>query len=218
MAYLRDLIEPDDSKARNRLQQRARGYLIINDQLYKSGVCAPLLKCVHPTEGSEILRQIHSGACGGHIAPWALAAKVFRQGFFWPTALRDAQDLYKTCEACQKFAAHRKASSQPLQLIAPTWPLQRWGVDIVGPLPTAQGNYKFTMVAVEYFTRWVEAKPVANITSASVKRFVWQNIVCRFWVPRELTVDNGRQFDSEEFKEFCGSLGIQINFASVYHP
>ena len=75
-------------------------------------------------------------------------------------------------------------------------PLQRWGMDLVGPLPTAQGNYKYAVVAVEYFTKWIEAKPLANITSEAVRKFFWQNIICRFGVPKELTVDNGKQFDS----------------------
>jgi hypothetical protein len=71
---------------------------------------------------------------------------------------------------------------------------------------------------VEYFTRWIEAKPLATSTSESVKKFFWQNIVCRFGVPRSLIVDNGKQFDSENFKEFCTSIGTKIAFASVYHP
>ena len=50
------------------------------------------------------------------------------------------------------------------------------------------------------------------------KKFFWQNIICRFGVPRTLTVDNGKQFDSDKFKEFCKSIGIKIAFASVYHP
>jgi hypothetical protein len=54
------------------------------------------------------------------------------------------------------------------KLIAHTWPLQRWGLDIVGPLPTAQGNLKFTFVAVEYFTKWIEARAVSTITSKTV--------------------------------------------------
>jgi hypothetical protein len=86
--------------------------------------------------------------------------------------------------------------------------------------PTAtftRGN-KFAMVAIEYFTRWIEAKPHATITSESVKKFFWQNIVCRFGVPRTLTVDNGKQFDLENFKDFCTSIGTKIAFASVYHP
>ena len=91
-------------------------------------------------------------------------------------------------------------------------------MDLVGPLPTTQGNLKYAVVAVEYFTKWIEAKPLANITSESVRKFFWQNIICRFGVPRELTVDNGKQFDSQHFKEFCHSVGTKLLFASVYHP
>jgi len=76
--------------------------------------------------------------------------------------------------------------SEPTQLIPPTWPLQRWGVDLVGPLPTAQGNYKYAAVAVEYFTKWIETKPLINITSETIKKFFWQNIICRFGGPREI--------------------------------
>jgi hypothetical protein len=91
-------------------------------------------------------------------------------------------------------------------------------MDLVGPLPPSQGGNKFTVIAVEYFTRWIEAKPLASITSESVKKFFWQNIICRFGVPRTLTVDNGKQFDSDKFKEFCNSIGTKLAFASVYHP
>jgi hypothetical protein len=73
------------------------------------------------------------------------------------------------------------------------------------------------VVVVEYFTRWIKAKPLATITSETVKKFFWQNIVCRFGVPRALTVDSGKQFDSDNFKELCRSIGTKIAFASVYH-
>ena len=76
-------------------------------------------------------------------------------------------------------------------------------MDLVGPLPTAQGNYKYAVVAVENFTKWVEAKPLINITSEAVRKFFWQNIICRFGVPKELTVNNDKQFHSQLFKEFC---------------
>jgi hypothetical protein len=66
-----------------------------------------------------------------------------------------------------------KAPVQPVQLIAPSWPLQRWGIDIVNKLTLTQGNYTFAVVAVEYFTKWVEAKPLTNVSSASIKKFFW---------------------------------------------
>ena len=81
------------------------------------------------------------------------------------------------CEACQKLGPKSNKPSEPLQLIAPVWPLLRWGMDLIGPLPTAQGNYKYAVVAVEYFTKWVEAKPLIKITSEVVRKFFWQNII-----------------------------------------
>jgi hypothetical protein len=80
---------------------------------------------------------------------------------------------------------------------------------LLGPLPPAQGNLKYVVVAVEYFSKWIEAKPLATITSVTVQKFFWQNIVCRFGVPKAITVDNGTQFDAEAFKEFCEQINLQ---------
>jgi transposase InsO family protein len=73
-------------------------------------------------------------------------------------------------------------------------------------------------VAVEYFSKWIDEKPLATITSVTVQKFFWQNIVCRFGVPKAITVDNGTQFDAEAFREFCEQIGTKIHFASVRHP
>jgi hypothetical protein len=89
---------------------------------------------------------------------------------------------------------------------------------LLGPLPPVQGNLKYVVVAVEYFSKWIEAKPLATITSVTIQKFFWQNIVCRFGVPKAITVDNGTQFDAETFKKFCDQIGTKIHFASVRHP
>jgi transposase InsO family protein len=91
-------------------------------------------------------------------------------------------------------------------------------MDIVGPLLQLKGNFKFVMVAVKYFTKWIEARPVATITSATIRKFFWQQIICRFGVPKKLTADNGKQFDCQDFREYCSSIGTRLCFASVYHP
>jgi hypothetical protein len=79
-------------------------------------------------------------------------------------------------------------------------------MDLVGPLPTAQGNCRFAAVVVDHFTKWVEAKPLANIKAPKIQKFFWQNIIFRFGVPRELAVDNGKQFDCYTFKEYSKTL------------
>jgi hypothetical protein len=88
-------------------------------------------------EGQELLSEIHVGVYGGHISARALAAKVHRQGFYWSAVIDDAAKLVSTCEACQKFSRKSKALAQPLHLITPSWPLKRWGIDIIGKLTLA---------------------------------------------------------------------------------
>jgi hypothetical protein len=177
-----------------------------------------LLKCLSRSEGIELMKEIHAGLCGSHIGSRPLLGKVFRQGFYWPKVASDAADLVQKCKGCQECARDQKQPSSLTQLIQPTWPLQRWGLDLLGPFPPAQGNLRYVVVAVEYFSKWIEAKPLATITSVTIQKFFWQNIVCRFGVPKAITVNNGTQFDSEAFREFCDQIGTKIHFASVRHP
>ena len=160
------------------MQQRAQGYRIINDELYKASVTTPLLKCVASSEGKQQLKEIHESSCVSHNGPRALVGKAFRQGFYWPTGINDTTSLVQHCEGCQLSASHSNRLGAPTTLICPTWPLQRWVMDLVGPLPTPLGNLRYVVVAVEYFTKWIEAKPLATITSLTVKKFFWQQIIC----------------------------------------
>jgi hypothetical protein len=183
MAYFHHYYEPDNIVDHTRMQQRARSYQIVDKDLYKTSISGPLLQCVSKAVGQEILLEIHVGTCGSHICARAPAAKVLRQGFCWPTVIDDVAKLISTCEAHQKFSHKSKAPTQLVQLITPSLPLQRWGINIVGKLTPVQGNYTFTVVAVEYFTKCVEAKPLTNVSSASIRKFFWQNINCHYSVP-----------------------------------
>jgi hypothetical protein len=119
------------------------------------------------------MKEIHSGICGAHIGSRPLIGKVFRQGFYWPKAALDIADLVQKCENCEKCVRDQKQPSSLTQLIRPTWPLHRWGLDLLVTLPPAQGKLKYVVVAVEYFSKWIEAKPLATITSAIVQKFFW---------------------------------------------
>ena len=75
-------------------------------------------------------------------------------------------------------------------------------VDIVGPLPRGKGQVKFLLIAIDYFTKWVEAEALSTITEAKIQSFVWKNIIFKFGIPRTIISDNGRQFDNQGFREF----------------
>ena len=79
------------------------------------------------------------------------------------------------------------------------WPFAQWGLNILSPIPVGTRQMKFLVVGIDYFTKWVEVEPLANITQQNVKNLVWKNIVCRFEVPKVLVSDNGRQFDNTLF-------------------
>ena len=137
--HLNNVHHPEDEASTARMVARARSYTMIDDILYKKGIVQPLLKCITQSEGKE-LQEIHSGICGSHIGPRALSAKAIMQGFYWPTHIKDVVEIVKTCEACQSTSPHQSKPLAAIPLIPPTWPLQRWGVDLIRPLPPSQGG------------------------------------------------------------------------------
>ncbi|XP_012851555.1 PREDICTED: uncharacterized protein K02A2.6-like [Erythranthe guttata] len=97
-------------------------------------------------------------------------------------------------------------------------PFSQWGIDIVGHFPRASGRRKFLIVAVDYFSKWAEAESVISITEASVLKFLWENICCRYGIPRILISDNGTQFNGSKVPAWCAEMGVQQRFCSVAHP
>ena len=102
-------------------------------------------------------------------------------------------------------------------MMAP-WPFVQWGLDILSLFPLGTRQMKFLIVGIDYFTKWVEAKPLAKIMQQNVKNFIWKNIVCKFGIPRLLVSNNGRQFDNTPFRDFCEQFGIKNHYSSPSHP
>ena len=88
----------------------------------------------------------------------------------------------------------------------------------MGPFPKAVRNKRYLLVGIDYFTKWIEAKPLANIRDVDAKRFVWKNIVTQFGVPHALISNNGFQFDSKIFRSYCGELGITNMYSTPAYP
>ena len=151
------------------------------------------------------------GGCS--LAHWAMT-----QGFWWPGMQKDVAEYVCKCEQCQKHAPLTHQPTGHLNPISNPWPFAQWGLDILGPFPRAMGNQRFILVAVDYFTKWAEAEALSNIQDVDVKKFVWKNIVTRFRVLDSLISDNGLQFDSRAFCEFCYNLGIKNRYFTPAYP
>ncbi|GKA21402.1 reverse transcriptase domain-containing protein [Tanacetum coccineum] len=120
-----------------------------------------------------------------HAGPRSVVAKAMRLGYYWPTMHRDARDMIRACNDCQIHRPVPRNPQQPLTPITAPWPFYKWGIDIAGPFPEGPGKVKFFIVAMDYFTKWIEAKAVATITGSQVKKFVWDNIVRDSRLPKK---------------------------------
>ncbi|GKF55537.1 reverse transcriptase domain-containing protein, partial [Tanacetum coccineum] len=122
----------------------------------------------------------------------SVVAKALRIGYYWPTMHKDARTLIRACQDCPVYRPIPRNPQQKLTPIASPWPFYKWGIDIAEPFPKGPSKVKFLIVAIDYFIKWIEAKPVATITGNQVKKIVWDNIVCRFGLPGEIISDNGK--------------------------
>ena len=155
---------PSDPKEASKLRVRSARFALLRGTLYKRGSSAPLLKCIGNEDANYVLREVHEGICGNHIGAQALAGKTLRQGYYWPTMLKDTTELVRKCKICQEHAKISHLPSEPLTSIISPWPFQQWGLDILGPLPIGKGQCKFVIVGVDYFTKWADAEPLEAIT------------------------------------------------------
>lgn len=143
IAYLERGDLPENPDMAKKIKKDAARYTIVADKLYRRGVSSPLLRCLAKEQAEYVMTEIHEGICGSHIGGRAVAAKVIRAGYYWPTLTSDCMNLVKRCDKCQQFADLHRAPPEVLHSITSPWPFNMWGADIIGPFPIAPGQVKF---------------------------------------------------------------------------
>jgi transposase InsO family protein len=139
---------------------------------------------------------------------------MFRQGFYWPTAIADANEVVRTCEGCQFYTRKTHLPAHALQTIPVTWLFAVWGLDIIGSLRKALEDYRDLLVVVDKFSKWIKAHTITSIRSEQAVSF-FTDIIHRFAVPNSIITDNGSQFTSRKFLEFCDNHHIRVDWAAV---
>jgi hypothetical protein len=159
--FIRDQKLPVGIDARSaeaaRVLRRSKGFVLVNSKLYQRGAqSGVLMKCVTKEEGYVILREIHEGVCGNHAASRTLVGKAYRAGFWWPTAVSDAEDLMRRCQNCQFFGKQTHVPAHSLITIPLSWPFACWSLDMIGPFTMAPGDFTHVLMAIDKFTKWIE--------------------------------------------------------------
>ncbi|XP_035830860.1 uncharacterized protein LOC118480231 [Helianthus annuus] len=170
--YLQHGKLPEGKAEARKIQHKAINYGMADGVLYRKSFMGPLLRCVDKTDAQYLVREIHEGLCGIHAGPRMVVAKITSAGYYWLGMHMDAVDLLRRCEACQRHAPKTLRPKNPLIPVTFAWPFQQWGIDLIGPFPDAPGAVKFIIVAVDYFTKWVEAKALASTTAMVIRKFI----------------------------------------------
>jgi len=216
--YLADRILPVELEEGKKIKRNSAKYTLLDGELFRHGFTHLILVCVSGEYCKRIMAELHEGICGSHVGGRSLASKVVRAGYYWPTMREDCIRHAQRCKQCQQHADWHKAPPEESRSIYSPWPFNMWGINILGPFPLAIRRMKYMVVAIDYFTKWIEAEPVAQIIAHKVQHFVWRNIVCRFGVPRRLVSNNGPQFASQQLGKLCTKVRIKQVFTSVEHP
>ena len=178
LLFLEKDILPEEKSVAEKVGRKAPRFWLFKDRkLYKCSFSGPYLLCVHPEATESLLDELYEGVYGSHIGGRSLSHRALTQGYWWPNMQNEAQEYVKKCDHCQRFTPNIHQPGGVLNPLSSSWPFAQWGLDIVGSFPKAVGNKKYLLVCTDYFTKWVEAEPLANIRNVDVKRFIWKNIV-----------------------------------------
>ena len=216
--YLLNSTLPEDKYESRKLKIKAARFTIYNNRLYKRSFSGPLLRCLSPKEAKYVMIELHEGECGNHSGSRSLCNKILTIGYYWPTMRMDTYEFINKCDKCQRFAQISHMPPEKLHSTLIPWPFMKWGMDIVGKMPVAPGQRVFMLAVTDYFTKWVEAEAFARVRDKEVKSFIWKNVICRFGVPKEIVTDNGSQFISTNFQDFCKEWGIRLSFSTPRYP
>ncbi|GJS68809.1 reverse transcriptase domain-containing protein [Tanacetum coccineum] len=188
------------------------------DDPYLFRICADQIirRCVHGQEAFKILKACHEGPTGGHHSANLTAQKVFDAGFFWPTIYRDAHTMIKSYDTCQRQGKISQRDEMPQNAIQVCEIFDVWGIDFMGPFPSSHGN-KYILVAVDYLSKWVEAKALPTNDARVVVKFL-KSLFARFGTPRAIISDRGTHFCNDQFAKVMSKYGVTHRLATAYHP
>ncbi|KAM1853495.1 hypothetical protein ACFX1X_009431 [Malus domestica] len=217
--YLASKVIPSEfnKNQRDKLKYDARNYVWDDPYLWKYCSDQIIRRCVHDSEIQSILNFCHTYACGGHFGTQRTARKVLECGFYWPTIFKDARTFCIACDRCQRTGNIGPKDQMPQNPIFNVEIFDVWGIDFMGPFPSSHG-FVYILLAVDYVSKWVEARATRTNDSKVVADFVKTNIFARFGMPRVLISDGGSHFCNRTIEALLKKYGVTHKVATPYHP
>ncbi|CAM8944792.1 unnamed protein product [Rhodiola kirilowii] len=200
-----------------KLKHDAKQYLWDDPYLWKIGVDQILRRCIPNNEIASVINFCHEFACGGHFGPRKTARKILDSGFFWPSIFKDTNEKCKKCDKCQRVGNVSARNEMPQVPIFVNDVFDVWGLDFMGPFPVSCG-YTYILVAVDYVSKWVEAKATRCDDAKTVIEFLRTNLFCRYGVPKAIISDQGTHFCNRMMAATLKRYHVHHRTSTTYHP
>lgn len=192
----------------------------------KNGVLKRALESEDGTDGKlqvvvpkcrvhEVLRHLHDGSSGGHFG-FKRTLQRTRERFYWVNCKKDVQEWCRKCSTCA--IANQNRRKAPMRQYNVGSPFERMAIDIAGPFPVTAAGNRYILVTMDYFSKWVEAYAVPNQEASTIAEMLVKECFSRFGVPLEIHSDQGRNFESNVFKEVCQLMGVHKTRTTPLHP
>ena len=143
--------------------------------------------------------------------------KVLQSGFYQPSLFKDAHNVCRGCDICQRLGKLSRRHMMPLNPILVVDLFDVWGIDFMGPFSMSFG-FSYILVGVDYVSKWVEAIPCKVADHKVVLKFLKENIFSRFGVPKAIISDGGSHFCNKPFETLLTKYGVRHKVATPYHP
>ncbi|GKA66370.1 reverse transcriptase domain-containing protein [Tanacetum coccineum] len=210
------IVKGMSTQQKNKFFKDVKHYFWDNPFLFKTCANQVIRRCVSGQEAIDILTACHSGPIRGHYGANYTAKKVFDSRFYWPTIYKDAHELVKHCDSCQRQGKISQRDEMPQNSIQVCEIFDVWGIDFMGPFPSSRGN-KYILVAVDYLSKWVEAKALPTNDARVVVKFL-KSLFARFGTPRAIISDRGTHFCNDKFAKVMSKYGVTHRLSTAYHP
>ncbi|GKA99241.1 reverse transcriptase domain-containing protein [Tanacetum coccineum] len=190
------IVKGISSQQKKKFFKDVKHYFWDNHYLFRIGADQVIRQCVYGQEAVDILTAYHNRPTGGHHGANYTAKKFFDSEFYWPTIYRDAHEVI-WCDACQRQGKISQKDEMPQNAIQVCQIFDVWGINFMGPFPSSRGN-KYILMAVDYLSKWVEAKSLPINDARVVVKFL-KSLFAQFGTPRAIISDRDTHFCNDQF-------------------
>src|SRR6266498_1863001 len=158
--------------------------------------------------------MFHDNPTSAHQDAEAMRQQINKR-YVWKGMTSNIKKYVRICYECQRRGGPKENNQKRTIILMDIF--EKWGIDIVRPLPQMEDGYRYIVVAMDYFSRWPEARPLTHANARQVAKFIYEEIICRFGAPRVLQSDRGTHFVNEVIQELTDKFWIWHSLFSPYH-